>query len=257
VSGAKQDIALRLRRRGDSRTAKLVSSCATGDCDGCGDVCPSKAGRWQCRNLPAVEELLSHRLKDVSWNVLITSERWARPPHDLRLSSICAIEKALRRSLDRLRLPSTIAVGMIDAWYGHRRWERGARILIGGPSKSEVLNVFPADVALQIDPIQDLGETAKALFAAAQRAKHLPPFDAVASEPGSRRRGEYYAWLAHCPGGSRVFRYGCDRYFNPLKKPPRQEHLEPKRGHPYPHWLVAHQFGAHGMRCTCKRCSLG
>jgi hypothetical protein len=256
VTGAKQDIALRLRHRGDSRTAELLSSCTTGDCDGCGDVCPSKAARWRRRNLPAVEELLSNRLKDVSWEVLITSERWACPPHDLRASSICAIEKALRRSLDRLRLRSTIAVGMTDAWFGHRRWEVGARVLVAGPSKSELFDAFPVGI-LQIEPIRDVRKAAKALFAAAHRAKHLPPFDAVASEPGSRRRGEYYAWLAQCPGGSRVFRYGCDRYFNPLKKPPRQDHLEPKRGHPYPHWLVAHQFGAHDMRCTCKRCSLG
>src|SRR3954451_22094368 len=109
MTGAKQDIILRLRRRSDSgRTAKLVSSCVSGDCSECGDVCPLKAARWRRRNLPAVEKLFLKRLDDVPWEHLIGGERWARPPRELNLSTICAMEKALRRGLDRIRLPSTI-----------------------------------------------------------------------------------------------------------------------------------------------------
>jgi hypothetical protein len=254
MTGAKQDIILRLRRRSDSgRTAKLVSSCVSGDCSGCGDVCPLKSARWRRRNLPAVEELFSKRLKVVGWEVLITSEQCARQPDELSLSSIGALEKGLRRSFDRVRLPSTIAVGMMDAWYGWRQWEVGARLLVVGPSKSELFAAFPVGVALQIEPIRDVRKAAEALFTAAQRAKYLPPFDAVSSELGSRRRGEYYAWLGGCPAGSRLFRYGCDRYFNPLnnKRPLR---LKPKKRHPYPYWLRESMFGNHAWNCQCIPC---
>jgi hypothetical protein len=248
------DIALRLGRRSDSgRTANLVSSCARGGCDGCGDVCPLKATRWRDRNGPAVGELFSSEDQSV-WDALITSERWARSPGELSGSSLGAVEKALRRSLDRVRLPSTIAVGMMDAWYSRRQWDVGARVLVVGPSKSELFAAFPVGVALQIEPIRDVGKAAKALFAAAQRAKYLPPFEAVASELGSRLRGEYYAWLAACPAGGRVFRYGCDGYFNALHKSPRVVHAKPRKRHPYPFWLESRMYGRHAQDCLCRIC---
>ena len=252
---AQRDIALRLGRRTDGRQiAKLIASCSAGACTACGDVCPVKAARWRRRNVPAIKKLFSTKSSNVVWEVRLTSERWSRAPDELNHSSICAIEKAIRRSLDRLRQPQTIAVGVIDAWYGWRQWELGARWLIVGPSKSELFDVFRVGVAPQIDLIRDVGKTAKALFAAGQCAKHLPPFDAVSSELGRRRRGEYYAWLAACPPGGRVLRYGCDRYFNPLEKAQPLLHLRPKKGHPYPFWLRDQMFGNHAWNCQCIPC---
>ena len=249
-----RDIALRLGRRADGRkTANVVSSCFRGNCTACGDVCPVKADHWRRRNLSAIIKLLSAGTSDVILEVRLTGDRWLREPDDLGRASIGAIEKSVRRSLDRLRQPTTIAVGMMDAWYGWREWHLGARFLIVGPSKSELFDVFPAGVALQIDPIRDVGKAVKALFAAGQCAKYLPPFDADNPELGPRRRGEYYAWLAACPPGSRVFRYGCDGYFNPLKSK-RPIPLKPKRRHPFPFWLENYMFGSHAQNCQCRRC---
>jgi hypothetical protein len=252
------DIARRLSRRSDGhRAAKLVSCCTTGACTACGDVCPVKTDRWRRRNGPAIEKLFSAGKSDVILEVRLTSDRWSRKPDELGQVGIGAIEKAIRRSFDRLRQPATIAVGMIDAWYGWRQWDVGANFLIVGPRKSEIFEAFPVGVALQIDSIRDVGKAAKALFAAGQCAKYLPAFDAINPEPGTRRRGEYYAWLAACPPGSRVFRYGCDRYFNSLKKPKRLPPLHPKKGHPYPHWLRECMFGNHAWNCQCKACQGG
>jgi hypothetical protein len=143
---------------------------------------------------------------------------------------------------------------MLDAWYGWQQWELGAQFLIAGPSKSELFEAFSFGVTLQIEEVSDVGNAAKALLIAGHRAKFLPPYDALEPEPKSRRRGEYYAWLVGLPVGSRLFRYGCDRYFHPLKKSKRPVVAAPKKGHPYPRWLEKFMFGNHHLNCQCIAC---
>ena len=48
--------------------------------------------------------------------------------------------------------------------------------------------------------------------------------------------------IAGLAPGSRIFRYGCDRYFNRLKKTARPIHSKVKKGHPSPFWLGRWQF---------------
>jgi hypothetical protein len=255
IAAQRADIALRLgRRSGGSGVARLISSCSSGDCSECGDVCPVKAARSRRQNLPAIEKLLASRSHDVIWEVRLTSERWSRARGELGCASLSAIEKYLRRALDNLGQPATVAVGVMDAWYGGQHWELGAQFLIAGPGKSELFDAFPSGVTLQIKKVRDAAKAANALLVAGHRAKCLPPYDAFEPEPRSRRRGEYYAWLVGCPVGSRLFRYGCDRYFNPLKKSKRRMPVEAKEGHPYPEWLEKHMFGNHPRGCQCIPC---
>jgi hypothetical protein len=249
------DIALRLSRRsGGRRVAQLVSSCSSGDCTECGDVCPAKAVRSRRQNLPAIENLFSTGSSDVIWEVRLTNERWSHRRGELSRASLLAIEKCLRRALDNLGQHGTVAVGVMDAWYGWQQWELGAQFLIAGPSKSELFGAFSFGVTLQIKKVRDADKVAKALLIASHRAKSLPPYDALEPEPKSQRRGEYYAWLVGCPAGSRLFRYGCDRYFNPLKKSKRPVLAEPKKNHPYPRWLEKCMFGNHPIGCQCIPC---
>lgn len=248
-----RDIAARLTHRRDTRSiGPVLLACRTGGCDKCGDVCPIKAGRWVASNTPAIERALVTGQGVPVWKVMITRDRWVRAPDDLAHVSVGAIEKAIRRSLDALRQPSTIAVGIIDAWLGWRRWEVGAILLIAGPSKSELFDTFPLS-AMQIDEVTDLGPAVADLFRSGHTPKRMPPFDADGELPGTKRRGEYYSWLAGLTPGSRIFRYGCDRYFNPLQK---QSHWKPtiKKGHPRPRWLEPYQYGTHGMMCDCWIC---
>ena len=187
------------------------------------------------------------------WSVQIPRDRWARARDDLAQVSVGAIEKAIRRSLDALRQPSTIAVGIIDTWYGWQRWEVGANLFIAGPIKSELFDTFPSST-LQIADVTDLEPAVVALLRSGHTPKRMPPFDADGELPGTKRRGEYYAWLAGLTPGSRIFRYGCDRYFNPLRKTARPVRPNVKRGHPRPIWLEAYQYGSHGMMCKCWIC---
>jgi len=120
------DIALRLgRRSGGRRVAQLVSSCSSGDCTDCGDVCPVKAARRRRQTVPAIEKLFSTGSSDGIWGVRLTNERWSRGRGKLSGASLPAIEKYLRRALDSLGQPAIVAVGMIDAWYGWQQWELG------------------------------------------------------------------------------------------------------------------------------------
>jgi hypothetical protein len=185
--------------------------------------------------------------------VRITRDRWKRARDDLTPVSLGAIEKAVRRSLDALGQPSTIVVGIIDAWYGWRRWEVGANLLIAGPSKSGLFDTFPSST-LEIDEVTDLESAVVDLLRSGHTPKRMPPFDADSELPGTKRRGEYYAWLAGLTPASRIFRYGCDRYFKPLKKTARPVRPNVKRGHPNPIWLAPYQYGSHGMMCKCWIC---
>jgi hypothetical protein len=258
IGRCQTDIALRLRRRSDGRgVGQLVASCSPGrcDCTECGDVCPLKAARWRRQNMPAIERLFSTRSCSAIWELRLTNERWTRDRgEELSGASLPAIEKYLRRALDSLEQPAAIAVGMMDAWYGYQQWELGAQLIIAGPSKSELFVTFSHLGTLDIEKVRDVGSATKALLIAGHQAKRPPPFDASDPEPGSRRRGEYYAWQVGLPAGSRLFRYGCDRYFNPLKKSKRPVAAEPKKGHPYPRWLENFMFGNHRDSCRCMAC---
>jgi hypothetical protein len=63
------------------------------------------------------------------------------------------------------------------------------------------------------------------------------------SRPAKTYRAEYYVWTLKLSRGERMFRYGCDRHFNPLIKKPRQVHVKLPKTRPYPKWLEPHMFG--------------
>jgi hypothetical protein len=250
----RQDIVDRLAHQPDTRSiAALLLACREGHCGKCGDVCPIKADRWTACNAPSIERALANKEATSVWKATITHNRWVRTRDDLAQVSLGAIEKAIRRSLDALRQPQTTAVGIIDAWYSWRQWEVGAKLLIAGPSKSELFDAFPS-ATLQLDKVTDLGPVLADLLQSGRTAKRAPPFDADGEVPGTKRRGEYYAWLTRLTPGSRIIRYGCDRYFNLLKKARRPGHPNVKKGHPSPTWLAPHQYGSHSMSCDCWVC---
>ena len=61
-------------------------------------------------------------------------------------------------------------------------------------------------------------------------------------KPNSEQWPEYIGWVrSHVR--SLVFRYGCDRYWNRLRKEPRLLKSKVKKRHPYPEWLEPFWFG--------------
>jgi len=63
------------------------------------------------------------------------------------------------------------------------------------------------------------------------------------SRPKKVWRAEYYRWLLRLGVGDRMIRYGCDQYFNALKKQPRRIKHKPRKKRPYPGWLKPYMFG--------------
>lgn len=254
VRDLQKDIAVRLTRQSGTRSvAQILAGCSTGQCAECGDLCPIKANRWAAEIAPLIGRALAIRGQAPVWKVVITRDRWARARSELTQVSLGAIEKAVRRSLNSLQQPATVAVGIIDAWYGRRQWEIGVVLLVAGPDKFELRDAFPS-ATLQINEILDIRTAVRNFFESARTAKRTPSVMADDDVPKEKSRGEYYAWLASLAPGSRFFRYGYDRYFNSLKKTGRPIRLQPKKRHPNPIWLAPYQYGSHSMSCDCRIC---
>jgi hypothetical protein len=181
---------------------------------------------------------------------------WGRRPGHLASTNTEAVFKTLRRALDSLREPSLVAVGIVDAWWASEQWTVGARVLVAVPHG---LDLYPAfdhtkeiEGPLDIVVVPDLDGGLKQLFRDGQQAKCTAWSEDDLPKPSLR--GEYYAWLAGLAPGSRIFRYGCDRYFNRLNKKAVPIHSKVKKGHPYPRWLEKHMFGNHSLGCDCTAC---
>jgi hypothetical protein len=254
----KRDIGERLADNPFRRNmARRVGACESGTCNGCGDVCPVKTRRRAISTARPMRSLLKRGGADRQvWKVWITRDAWKREKGELAEASLGAIEKTIRRALDRLNDPSIIAVGVMDAWWGFDNWELGAQFLVSGPTRSELLDAFSKtkDIggSLEVTAVRDLKVALTQLFGDSGKAKKSPRF--MAETIGRKSRGEYYAWLASTKPGERLFRYGCDRYLHPLGKSPRKILLKPKKRHPYPWWLASSMYGSHPQRCNCRIC---
>jgi hypothetical protein len=260
--------------RNDARSAKLaklIDRCTQGFCVRCGDLCPVKTSNWTDEHIAKIVDLLDGSRSEPLLKLRYTRESWSRGSGELalpRLSlyerqerraedqlifpSIDGVVKALRRALDKLNEPKVVAIGMIDAWYGYKNWKIGGSLILAGSSKSTLCDAFPGGDFL-IEPISDTPGALRALFAQSRRPKLLPPLDAVKEMLRSRQR-EYLAWLADMKANERLFRFGCDRYFNRLAKIKKPIRVEVGKGHPNPHWLEKYKFNNHPNDCQCRAC---
>jgi hypothetical protein len=256
---------------GSVKLAARISQCQVGRCDRCGDLCPVKASNWADENEAKVVALLSGigsmpvlqlRYTKESWNRsdgelallgLSLEEKWdRRAEHEPVFASLVSVEKALRRAFDKLNEPKVVAVGMIDAWYGYKSWKIGGSLIIAGIAESELYRSFPTG-EVDIKPVSDIRRSLRTLLAQSRSAKRIPPLDAVLRMP-RRRQQEYFVWLAKMEWNTRLFRYGCDRYFNRLATTKKPMRVRQKKGHPYPRWLEGHMFNNHPNKCQCRAC---
>lgn len=231
--------------------AKRISRCEVGSCKKCGDVCPIKAAEWADKHSDAIVEALSAGGERPVWRVTFIRDLWIKERGGLNQCSIGAVKKSIRRSLDALRQPATIAIGNVDAWYAWQKWEIGATLLVAGPDRAELWSAFPAQslVIVKADVPFSVGSELKA----ACRAKRSADF-AMEGEPPRKQRGEYYAWLASIAPRSRLIRYGTDRHFNPLVKFAKPTHQRTPKRRKYPTQLVPYMYGNHPTNCQCMGC---
>jgi hypothetical protein len=238
------------------KVAKIIAYCERDECTRCGDACPVRATWWRRDNSPALSRLFVGGVRTSVQEFELRRTSWVQDKGHLADTSLIAVSKTLRRALDSLREPSLVAVGIIDAQWGLGKWHVGARVFVAVSPDVNLYRAFDHTKGiagpLVVLPVPDVGVALKRLFRDAQVAKCTPWSDEAL--PKRSLRGEYYAWLAGLEPNARVFRYGCDRYFNKMKKTLRPIELKPKKRHPNPWWLEIYRYGNHPDQCDCGVC---
>jgi len=248
-----------------------IDNCRDGDCRECGDLCPVKAANWVKGYVPRIAALLVEVDSKHLFHVRHTREEWARGNGELASPGLSLYEKqrrraeggavyaglggvtkSIRRGLDSLNDPRMVAIGAIDAWRGYDRWLVGGSLIVAGVERSIIYDVLPGG-GLLIEPVTDLRKTLRAWFARSRVPKLMPPFDAVL-KLSVKQRSEYLGWLAGMEPNQRLFRYGCDRYFNRLPKVRRITRPKVRKPRPYPRQLIPYMFGNHPHNCQCRAC---
>ena len=228
----------------------------------CSEVCQFGTRRRRLTEIPAVHRLLSKSAGPL-YEVRIGRGAWAQSAGKLNRVSIAAAKKLNRWALDRLYNPDLVAVGIIRVSvapkHEGRGWKCEIHQIISGAKKKELENVFStsrdaSDNFLRVKKITNLGQTISDLLKRdVQGWRHPYQTETTPDRPRKGHRAEYYEWLLDLSANERMVRYGCDRYFNRLKKKPRL--VRQKKKHPRPIWLAPYMFGSHPMNCTCNRCT--
>jgi hypothetical protein len=218
---------------------------------------PAKCGRKTCSDACAFgarrrrlqEILAAHRLLNASGpicEVRFTRGAWERQTCDLWRLNMATMKKLNNRALDNLNNLNVVAVGAIKVavQHGEPRWAVQVHEIVAGSCKADLVKTFGNRASIKELTARDLaGAISNVLRRDLARWQH--PFDQNPSgpEPKSKTRAEFYEWTLRIATGARVIRYGCDRYFNKLKKKPRTVRVRERKGRPYPHWLKEHMFG--------------
>jgi hypothetical protein len=257
IGDLQRDIADRLERKRSSRNiGKKIANCRRGACTRCGDACPIRAARWFQDNSASLQRLFRKQAQTRQFH--FGRNTWSSEPGHLADANVKTIFKATRRALNTLQETSIIAVGMADAYWNLTEWRVGAAVIVAAPASVDIYRAFDRtkDIAgpLEIASVTDVRAALEQLFISSQRAKRGGHSEDEQVRLKNKLREEYYSWLASMESGERLFRYGCDRYLNPLKKRPRRMRLKANKRHPNPFWLEPHQFHPYDAYCQCRWC---
>jgi hypothetical protein len=233
--------------------------------DDCG---PNHCGRLKCaeacwfgtrarrmREITAVHQLFAKSTGPIHV-VHVVRGVWERPFNELKTVSIAAAKQLNRRAFDGLYNADIVAVGMFKVLIALESdgpcWIPEIREIVAGPTKSELYTAFqnsrPGNLDfIRVEPVHSLGEAISSVLRRDLEGR-------IGSSPKKSHRTEFYKWLLRLPVGARIIRYGCDRYFHKLVKPPRQRVIKPPKRRPYPYWLERYMYGSHDLRCTCNIC---
>jgi hypothetical protein len=236
---------------------------------GLDDCAPNYCGRMKCAEacwfgtrtrrmteIPAVHKLFTRAAGPVHV-VRIVRGVWERPIGNLNSVSIAAAKQLNRRALDSLYNADIVAVGMfkmlISLENSGPRWIPGIYEIVSGPTKDELyaafLNSRPGSLDFTgIEPVKTLGDAISDVLRRDLEGQW-------GFGPKKSHRAEFYSWLVGLRLRARVIRYGCDRYFNKLPKPPRLRLTKIPKRRPKPYWLAPYMYGSHPATCKCRICA--
>ena len=138
--------------------------------------------------------------------------------------------------------PDLIAVGVfkvsVAPKHEGRGWKCEIHQIVSGAKKTELEKIFSssrpaAGNFLRVKEVTNLAQAiSDVLKRDVQGWRHPYRTEITPDRPKKVRRAEYYEWLLGLSSDERMVRYGCDRYFNKLKKKPRVVRVKvPKKPH--------------------------
>jgi len=229
----------------------------------CSEVCQFGTRRRRLKEIPAAHRLL-HKSAGPLFEVRIGRGGWAQPAGKLNRVSIAAAKKLNRWALDQLYNPDLIAVGTFKVSVAPKHegsgWKCEIHQIIAGAKKKELEKVFSSSrpAAGNFLRVKEVPNLAQAISDVLKRGvegwRHPYRTETTPDRPKKARRAEYYEWLLDLSADERVVRYGCDRYFNKLKKKLRLVRQKVPKKRPYPVQLQPYMFGSHPVNCNCPRC---
>jgi hypothetical protein len=262
-----QDMLRRLERTqfGAGRLAGLAG-CDKNHCGRkkCSEVCQFGTRRRRLTEIPAAHRLFRKSAGPL-YEVRIGRGGWVQPAGKLDRVSIAAAKKLNRWALDRLYYPGLIAVGTFKVSVAPKHegsgWKCEIHQIVSGAKRKDLEKVFSSSRHasgnfLRVKEVTNLGQAiSDVLKRDVQGWQHPYQTEITPDRPKKGHRAEYYEWLLGLSADERMVRYGCDRYFNKLKKKPRVFPIKVGKGHSKPIWLGPYMFGSHPSNCTCVRCS--
>lgn len=198
------------------------------------------------------------------YEVRVSRAVWSRPVGQLCTLNIASAKKLVRRALDALLNPHTVAVGTFKLFIAAEceadKWKGEVHLIVAGPNAAELNRAFKKNNRqwgdfVVVTAVSNIKSTVRQVVRRDVTAWTGP----YRSEPDlvhltEADLAEYCDWQRDLKTDERTIRYGCDRNLNKLIKPARivPNKIGKKRRNPI--WLAPHQFGSHPMNCKCSRC---
>lgn len=269
AAAEQQDILTLLKRNAfDRRRLDALANCSATRCGApghCREICAFGRERRRLIQSQSIAQLLAN-YTDL-FEVRVSRASWSCGLNNLDPVTIGAVNNLNRRALDKMIQETVVAVGTIkvfaslasdeeteDVW----RWEIHEIVACSSQRLVEQA-LLPSrgdpgsDSYVCVRPIDDLTDAIERVLSHDPVKWSHPRVPSNPVRAGKKWRRKYYRWAFRLKVNDRLVRYGCDRYFNRLTKPPRV-HRPPPKKRPYPKHLERHMFGNHSMYCQCLAC---
>jgi len=220
----------------------------------CLEACWFGTRRRRLNEIPAVYDLLRNS-KGPLCEVKLVRGPWVAPSKTLDHAPLHAAKKLNSRSLDKLFVPTLVAVGVfkvsVEQLYDCYQWIYEIHEIVAGAEKEALENVLFSNRCgpvmsskLSVQEVSDLGQTICKVFRRDLSVWQTPTWQPEAKKPTKAQRRQFYTWLFDLRPGARLIRYGCDQHLNELTKQPRTFRATVRKPRPYPYHLKRYMFGA-------------
>lgn len=260
VERMQRDLLRRLRRSSvDPDRYAGLGDCRADHCGrvNCLEACWFGSRRRRLNEIPRIHALLQGSEKPL-YEVRFVRSTWAGPGKELPHAPIAAAKAINSRYLDKLFIPTLVAVGMfkvsVKQEYDKHSWIYEIHEIIAGAKGDELGKVLASrrpgrglviSNQLWMQEVTDLSQTLSKVFQGDLKPwQDLEWAFAEAEKPTKGQRHDFYQWLFDLSPGARLVRYGCDQHFNKLQKKPRRFHATVRKPRPYPYHLKKYMFGA-------------